>query len=604
VVRTCAPLANAIIGSRLRWTGVTMREKIFVSYSHNDVKWRDVLQIQLGAGIYAQAFEMWSDHRIEIGTNWRQEIEAAIASSRIALLLVSRDFLRSDFIINSELKSILLLNEASQPGQPEGLSIWWVPLERISAEELQSAGLDRFQAAVAPSTPLSELNEKELASVIGELSAKLVKQLKLLTDISPAARDQFKNEVSEALGSINTVIGEALAPGDFSIIYRAKRLGAEVAVKALFPLPRREWMGKDFIERARAVRNITNATAIGIRDVVDRATKCVVMELASAPTLKAQLNQHERCLSGKLTADVLAQLAGVAADLHQMDGQPIVGPIRLSDLHYDQVTKKVRTSLVHIANETLKSGLQNPTFLLDSDALTYLSPERYFGRKIDAKTDQYYLGLLGLELLLGKPPVEVSTFADLETKRKFFDTPRAFFADLPVREPALSFVLTKMLEKDPQNRWTSMSDLEEALQQIAGGIVPKAMKKLAADDYKYKLHTNRVFFDAFYRALFTSSEEIRAIFIKRGVMMDEQYRKLDDAVRYLFSFDPSIEPTTLDEHAEMHREFELRAEHFELFRAAFLDALRAAQITDQYSQDAWRAILDPALAFMSNVSAR
>jgi hypothetical protein len=87
-------------------------------------------------------------------------------------------------------------------------------------------------------------------------------------------------------------------------------------------------------------------------------------------------------------------------------------------------------------------------------------------------------------------------------------------------------------------------------------------------------------------------------------MMDEQYRKLDDAVRYLFSFDPSIEPTTLDEHAEMHREFELRAEHFELFRAAFLDALRAAQITDQYSQDAWRAILDPALAFMSNVSAR
>jgi TIR domain len=385
-----------------------MREKIFVSYSHNDVKWRDVLQKQLGAGIYAQAFEMWSDHRIEIGTNWRQEIEAAIASSRIALLLVSRDFLRSDFIINSELKSILLLNEASQPGQPEGLSIWWVPLERISAEELQSAGLDRFQAAVAPSTPLSELNEKELASVIGELSAKLVKQLKLLTDISPAARDQFKNEVSEALGSINTVIGEALAPGDFSIIYRAKRLGAEVAVKALFPLPRREWMGKDFIERARAVRNITNATAI------------------------------------------------------------------------DQVTKKVRTSLVHIANETLKSGLQNPTFLLDSDALTYLSPERYFGRKIDAKTDQYYLGLLGLELLLGKPPVEVSTFADLETKRKFFDTPRPFFADLPVREPALSFVLTKMLEKDPQNRWTSMSDLEEALQQIAGGIVPKAVKKLAA----------------------------------------------------------------------------------------------------------------------------
>jgi serine/threonine protein kinase len=574
-----------------------MREKIFVSYSHKDVAWLDMLQNKLGTGIYADAFEMWSDKRIESGKAWRREIEAGIASSRIALLLVSRNFLRSDFIINQELDSIFRLSEAAQLG--EGLCIWWVPLERISDEELQYAKLDKIQAAVAsPSKPLSELDEKELADAIGGLSAKLINTLKLLSDISPAARDHFKGEVAAALASTNTVIEDALAPGDYSIIYRAKRLGTSVAVKALVPVPRREWLAKDFIDRANSVRNVTNATAIVINDIFDRATKCVVMEFVSAPTLKVQLKQQGGCLPCTQVADVLAQLAGVAADLHRMDGHPIIGPMEPSHVHYDQATKKVRISLLRISNETLKSCRQRPTFLLDSDALTYLSPERYHGRDVGALVDQYYLGLLGLELLQGKPPVEVASFAHLETKRKFFESPRAFFGDLPIQQPAFSFVLTKMLEQDPRNRWTSMSELTVALQQTATGIVPTTVKRYAADNYRTKLHDNRRFFDVFYRTLFKASDEIRAIFTERGVTMDDQYRKLDGAVRYLFSFDPTIDPTNLDDHVEKHKKLGLRGKHFELFRAAFLEALRETTVTDTYSLDAWRAILHPALAFM------
>ena len=69
--------------------------------------------------------------------------------------------------------------------------------------------------------------------------------------------------------------------------------------------------------------------------------------------------------------------------------------------------------------------------------------------------------------------------------------------------------------------------------------------------------------------------------------MNEQYQKLDDALRYLFSFDPRIEPTTLDDHAERHRKLGLRAEHFEFFRAAFLDTLRKTT-DDTHSLDVWR----------------
>ena len=84
-----------------------MREKIFVSYSHKDhARSLNMLQSKLGTGIYADAFDLWSDKRIESGQLWPQQIVSAIASSRIALLLVSRNFLGSDFIINEELPAI------------------------------------------------------------------------------------------------------------------------------------------------------------------------------------------------------------------------------------------------------------------------------------------------------------------------------------------------------------------------------------------------------------------------------------------------------------------------------------------------------------------
>jgi serine/threonine protein kinase len=582
-----------------------MREKIFVCYSHQDMRWFKRLKASLDAGVYQKSFEIWSDQHIEPGVDWKREIEAAIASSRIALLLVSKHFLASNFITNDELPSILRLNESIEAGQPEALSIWWVPLEQITEEELQKLGIVSHQAAVAsPSKPLSQLNEKGRGDAIRELSSKLMKQLKLLVDVNAAARAEFKNEVRKALADVNTVLGEALAPGNYSIIYRAKRAGAEVAVKALFPLPGREWMGKDFIARANSVRYVKHAAAIKVRGVFDfdKHPKCVEMEFASAPTLEKQLNQHGGRLPFARVADVVAQLAGVAAELHQMDGQPIVGPVRPSHVHYELATKNVRISLVHVAHETLKSCLQRPTLLLDPDALTYLIPERYFGREIEPSADQYYLGLLALELLQGKPPVLVSAFADLERKREFFDAPREFFPELSVQQPTFSFVLTKMLEKEPHNRWPSMSELAAVLQQLAAGNVPKSVKSAAIHDYKSKLRNNRSFFDSFYRALFASSEEIHGIFNRRGVTMEAQYKKLDGAVQHLFHFDRGIELTSLDQLAEMHREFDLTAEHFDLFREAFLKALHEAKITDPYSRDAWRAILDPALAFMSEKS--
>jgi serine/threonine protein kinase len=447
---------------------------------------------------------------------------------------------------------------------------------------------------------LSLLPEEKCNDAILRLAQDLLRNFgDLLADVGPAARDQFKRHVERALHSANTRLGKAIAPGDYSIIYRAKRAdGGVVAIKALYPTPRREWLARDFVARARAVRNAKNATAIGIRDVIEGEVKGVVMEFVEAPTLKAQLKVQGERLSHRVVADILAQIAAVAVDLHGLKGHPIIAPIRPSYVHFDPITRKARISLIHTANETLRSCAQRPLMLLDSGSSTYFSPERYCGGRIDAQADQYYLALLGLELLQGKPPVVVSTFADLEKKTHFFSNPRNYFDDRTRRDAAFSLILTRMLEKDPQHRWPSMSEAADAIRQLANGEIPQAVKKYANDDYLNRLQESRVFFKSFYDRLFKSSAEIKDMFFSQRVTMPEQYEKLKKAVGLMFSFSPGVRPSVLDVPSSMHLRLNLRPEHFDLFGAAFLETLDEIPPTDAYTRDAWRAILYPALAFM------
>src|SRR6185436_1882501 len=127
----------------------------------------------------------------------------------------------------------------------------------------------------------------------------------------------------------------------------------------------------------------------------DRRLSCVVMDYLNVSTLQLRLEKVGK-LSSWLVANVLAQLIRLSADLHKMDGEPLIGPVHPSHVHYDADKEKAFISLLPIANETLHSCRNFPTRLQDSRALTYLSPERYYGKPISEKTDQYYLALLAL----------------------------------------------------------------------------------------------------------------------------------------------------------------------------------------------------------------
>jgi TIR domain len=127
----------------------SVRNQVFISYSHADRRWLEQLKIHLQPYMRHAKVVTWDDTMIRAGTVWRESIRQALASAKVAVLLVSPTFLASKFIAEEELPPLL------EAAKSEGVAILWVPVRPSS---FQVTPIAAYQAAHTPEKPLASLS--------------------------------------------------------------------------------------------------------------------------------------------------------------------------------------------------------------------------------------------------------------------------------------------------------------------------------------------------------------------------------------------------------------------------------------------------------------
>lgn len=142
------------------------RSRVFISYSHKDVKWLKRLEPHVA---HLETL-IWDDTRIKPGADWRNEIRQQLDEAKVAILLVSAHYLASKFIKENELPPLL------KAAREEGAVILPVILSPCRFDVTES--LSQFQALNDPDQPLMKMRGATLEAALDRIGREAERALK------------------------------------------------------------------------------------------------------------------------------------------------------------------------------------------------------------------------------------------------------------------------------------------------------------------------------------------------------------------------------------------------------------------------------------------
>jgi tetratricopeptide (TPR) repeat protein len=254
------------------------------------------------------------------------------------------------------------------------------------------------------------------------------------------------------------------------------RLGRKVALKILFAdLTRHSERLLRFEQEARAASALNHPNIVTIHDIGQEGeTRYLVTEYVEGETLRTRLDRGPVPLRDAL--DAAAQVAGAlgaahAAGIVHRDIKPENvmlrpdGLVKVLDFGLAKLTEPERTPSAGDATATVAVFDTEPGHVAGTPF--YMSPEQARGLKVDARTDIFSLGTVLYETIAGRRPFEGETpshvmVAILEKE------PLPLTRYLPDAPPELQRILSKALEKNRDERYQGIKDLQLDLKRLAG----------------------------------------------------------------------------------------------------------------------------------------
>ena len=270
---------------------------------------------------------------------------------------------------------------------------------------------------------------------------------------------------------------DRLGAGGMGEVYRARdtRLGRTVALKVLRPGADPEMLRR-LDREARAASALSHPNIVQIYDVGEAAGNAgehyVVMEYVEGETLRRRLARGALPLPELL--DLGAQLTDGLARAHRAgvlhrDLKPenlVVTPEGLLKILDFGLAKVLATPLGDLeTKETLTRHGTRAGMLLGT--LEYMSPEQASGRPVDARADQFAVGLILAEMATGQPVFRRETPAQVLAAviEREAEPLRRLRPDAP---EALEAIVARCLQKDPGLRFEKTDELAAQLLALAG----------------------------------------------------------------------------------------------------------------------------------------
>jgi serine/threonine protein kinase len=273
-------------------------------------------------------------------------------------------------------------------------------------------------------------------------------------------------------------IREHIATGGMASVFKTwdHRVERIVAIKVLRALDKNDLRAVErFRREARAAAALAHPNAVTIYDFVEEMGQYfLVMEYIQGPTLK-QLIAQRRQLQAREAIEIAIQVCAVLQVAHargfiHRDIKPQNIMLALSTGIAGGLSeggawvKLTDFGIVRVAED---AGLTNSGIVLGT--ADYLSPEQARGETLTASSDLYSLGVVMFEMLTGRPPFVGPTAVSIAMQHASANPPtlRQFNAHVP---PAIEQLVLRTLQKEPEDRFSSALEMQQALRNCAREI--------------------------------------------------------------------------------------------------------------------------------------
>jgi serine/threonine-protein kinase len=324
---------------------------------------------------------------------------------------------------------------------------------------------------------ISRLKEKEdLDAWIGALAARAARGEQPLSGGQP--RDVDSQSATVARRAAEPVAGggplqpgmvlhdrfrvlEPLGAGGMGMVWKARdeQLGEFVAIKVLPPdqMRSRPELVERFRQEIRLARRVTHRNVLRTHELLEfQGNWAILMECIDGVPLSRLL------ASGRLPLAAGLRIARqICAGLEAAHAQGVVHrDLKPANIMVD-AAGGVKIADFGLACAADADGAETRAGVIVGTP-QYMSPEQAAGRRADRRSDVYSAGVVFYELFCGRLPFIASSAlaamkAHVETPPQ---PPRTVQPNLPA---AIESVLLKALAKDPQERFASANELQEAL---------------------------------------------------------------------------------------------------------------------------------------------